>query len=432
MAYGTEKSKALFDEAKKYLVGGIASSLHKSEDEAYPIYAASGKGCRILDVDGNEYVDFMGSFGPSILGFSNPILNQAVHEQVERGTHFAMPTESLDVLSKEIVRIMPGAEMVGFQSTGTEANLVALRLARAYTGRTKIVKFEGHYHGWADELNISVKPTSKKAMGPRSRPWKTLECPGQLESAADQILVLPWNDLKAVETIFRARGHEIAGVITEPIMYNIEPVFPQPGYLEGLRALTAQYGIVLIFDEVITGFRLALGGAGSYFGVQPDLSTFGKAVAGGYPISGVVGKRAVLECGVHPAGTFNANPLCVAAAIATLGELQKPGVYTQLSEIADMLRDGILALGQKFGVKLWCQSSTSIVGFNFGIDQPLRNAADTFQVDKKLYSKFYMCCMERGIRLHPFRGRMYISTAHTKADIHQTLQVFEEIFQTLF
>lgn len=431
MVYETGKSAELFQQATQYLVGGVASSIHKAPDEEYPIYAVRGKGSRFYDVDGNEYIDYMGSFGPSILGFSPDAVNAAVIRQIQAGTHFALPTQSVNELSKKLTEILPCAEMVGYQSTGTEADMVAIRLARAYTGKTKIIRFEGHYHGWSDELNVSAHPTALAAMGPRNAPWRNIESAGQRRAASDDVIVLPWNDLEAVETTLRRNGNEIAGLIMEPIMYNAEPILPQPGYLEGVRELTRQYDVVFIFDEVITGFRLALGGAEEYFGITPDLVVFAKAVAAGYPISGVGGPKKIMESGVHPAGTFNANPLCVAAALATLQELEKPGVYEGMRRITGQIQEGVNELAKKHHIKLWCDSQVSIWQLQFGIDHPMRDIRDNFLVDKKKYAKFYKECLKRGVRLHSSRGRFYISTAHTEKDVQQTLEVFDQVLPML-
>ena len=431
MEYATEKSREMFYTATQYLVGGVASTIHKAADEEYPIYAVSGKGSRFIDVDGNEYIDYMGSFGPSILGFSPDAVNDAVIEQIKRGTHFALPTESMNELSKKLVQLIPCAERVGYQSTGTEADMVAVRLARAYTGKKKIIRFEGHYHGWADELNVSAHPANLQTMGDRNSPCKTMEGPGQLESASDNIIVLPWNDIDILKTVLERQGNEIAGLIMEPIMYNAEPILPKPGYLEEVRRLTQKYEVVMIFDEVITGFRLALGGAQEYFGITPDISTFAKAVAAGYPISGIAGKREIMESGVHPAGTFNANPLCVAAALATIKELEKPGTYEHLNNITSMIKDGVNALAKKHGIKLWCDNQVSVWQIQFGIDSPMNDVRDNFLVNKKMYSAFYKACLKRGIRLHSSRGRLYISVVHSEEDVRETLGIFDEVFGLL-
>lgn len=427
----TAKSKSLFHEAKGYLVGGVASSLHKSEFEEYPIYAEHGSGSRLFDVDGNEYIDYMGSFGPTILGFANPVISEAVISQVSKGSHFALPTESLNMLSKKLVEILPCAEMVGYQSTGTEANMVNFRLARAFTGKRKIVKFEGHYHGWADEFMVSVKPTSLKMMGPRNRPWKCLESPGQLEESVSEMIVLPWNDLDVVEKTVQRFKHDIAAIITEPVMYNAEPIKPKKGYLEGLREITKKNDILLIFDEVITGFRVALGGAQEYYKVVPDLCTFGKAMAGGYPIAGVAGRKEILESGVHPAGTFNANPICVAATLSTLTELQKKGTYENLSRITDEIVQGVNKSAAKHGIKLFCDGLVSIWQLQFGISEPMSDYRDNFKVDKSTYQVFYKKCLDRGLRLHPSRGRFYVSTAHTDKDVELTVAIIDEVLKEM-
>lgn len=432
MASQTDTSKKLFTEAQNYLVGGVASSLHKAEHEEYPIYASHGKGSRIWDVDGNEYIDYMGSFGPSLLGFSPDELNRAVIAQIEKGTHFALPTESVNQLSRHLVEVIPCAEVVGYQSSGTEANLVNFRLARSFTGKSKIIKFEGHYHGWADELSLSVKPMSLKSMGPRNRPWKCLESAGQLDGSGNEIIVLPWNDIDILEKTIKRHKHEIAAVITEPVMYNAEPIKPLPGYLAAMRQLTRDNDILLIFDEVITGFRVALGGASQLYGVIPDLVTFAKAFAGGYPIAGVAGRREILECGVHPAGTFNANPLCVAAAITTMDIISRPGTYENLERITGRIKQGVNELAERYGVKLWCDNQVSIWQMSFGIDSPMTEFRDNFKVDKKTYLNFYKRCLDRGVRLHSGRGRFYISTAHTDKDVDKTLQVFEDVFKKMF
>ena len=432
MLFKTETSRKMFEDAKNYLVGGIASALHKGETEEYPIYIDHGIGSRLFDCDGNEYIDHMGSFGPSILGFTHPELKQAVIEQIQKGTQFALPTESINTLSKKLVEVIPCAEMVGYQSTGTEANLVNLRLARAFTGKTNIIKFEGHYHGWVDELKISVKPLSLKSMGPRNRPWKCMEVVGQLESSLQEIIVLPWNDVDLLEQTINRYKDQIAAVITEPVMYNTEPILPQPGFLKALRQLTKDNDILLIFDEVITGFRLALGGAQEYFDVIPDLMTFGKAVAGGYPISGVAGRKEILQSGDLPTGTFNANPVGVAAALATIGVLERPGVYTEFNRISTRLCQGVRQLAKTYGVKLWCDNLVSIWQLSFGIDSPMRDFRDSFKVDNPTWLKFYTKCLQRGVRLHSSRGRLYVSTAHDDKDVDKTLEVFEDVFREMF
>jgi len=423
----TERSKRLFEEGRHKLVGGVASALHKAEWEEYPIFIERARGSRIYDVDGNEYIDYMGGYGPMILGYCPKAVDEAVIEQIGRGTQFAAPFEQLNQLSSKLTQIIPCAELVSYACTGTEANMLNFRLARAFTGKDKIIKFEGHYHGWSDEEWISHNPFSIKMLGPRNKPWKVLSSAGQRMAALDDVLVLPWNDLDLVRQTVKRHGNQIAAIITEPVMYNAEPVMPKPGYLEGLRAITQENEIVLIFDEVITGFRLALGGAQQLYGVTPDLCTFAKAVAGGYPLAGVAGKREILESGVQPAGTFNANPIVVAAALATIAELEKPGIYDRMARITRRLADGVTEMASRKGIALYSASLASVWQLEFGITASLTDYRDTLKVDKSRYQQFRTLCLDRGIRFHPSRGRFYVSAAHTDEDVDRTLEVVEEV-----
>jgi len=427
----TATSRALYNEAREVLVDGVASALHKSPDEEYPIYIERGEGSKLFDVDGNEYIDYLAAYGPMILGYNPPAVNRAVIDQINKGTQFAAPYKQLNEVSKLLQNAIPCADMVSYQMSGTEANMLAFRLARSYTGKRKIVKFEGHYHGWSDEELVSFSSDSLKQMGPRNRPWKTVGSRGQLEDSMKNIIVIPWNDLRIVEDVVKRNGHDIAAVITEPVMCNCEPVMPQKGYLEGLRAITRKEGILLIFDEIITGFRLALGGAQEYFGVVPDLSTFGKALAAGYPLAVVAGKREIMESGVHPVGTFNANPICIEACKATLGELSKPDFYKKLERITEQIVDGVRKLGESNGITLYCDHIGSIWQIEFGISSPLIDYRDSFRVDRAMYQRFRQELLARGVRVHPTRGRQYVTSAHTAKDIDRTLEVINDAFVEL-
>ncbi len=429
--YKTKKSKEFFDEARKYLVNGLASDLHKSPFEEYPIYVDYGLGSKIYDVDGNEYIDYLCGYGPMILGYCPLSVCEAVKKQIDRGSQFASPYKILNEVSRKLVNTIPCAEMVAYQSTGTEANMLLFRLVRAYTGKEKIVKFEGHYHGWSDEEMVSFNADSLKLMGPRKKPWKTLGSAGQKMRSGEDIIVLPWNDIDLVKKAIERNGHEIAAVIMEPIMCNCEPVFPKPGYLKDLRELTAKNEVLLAFDEIITGFRLSLGGAQEYFQVMPDISTFGKAVAAGYPLAGVAGRRDILESDVHPVGTFNANPIVVAACKATLEELEKPGVYSRMATLTKKIVEGINAIAQKEKITLYCTSEGSIWQIVFGVSEGMNDYRDNFKVNKMAYNQFRKINLERGIRLHPSRGRQYLSTAHTDEDVDLTLVLFEEVFHEI-
>lgn len=423
--YRTEKSRELFEKAKHSLVGGVASSIHKGAWQEYPLYIERGKGSKIYDVDGNEYIDYMMAFGPMILGYSPETVNAAVRAQLDLGTQLAAPTEQLIELSDELIEIIPCAEKVStYLCSGTEANAHAIRLARAYTGKTKLIKFEGHYHGWLDEEKVSCEALAPSELGPRNKPWKLKHFAGQ--SDPDNVIILPYNDLELFERTLDRWGNEIACVILETVMMNAEPVPPKKGFLEGLRELTKKHNVVLIFDEVITGFRMALGGAQEYFGVTPDLATFAKAIAGGYPISAVVGKEEVVAAGTATAGTFNGNPLVVAAALATIKELRREGCYQRMGKLSGQIVEGIRGLGTKYGIKVHAEAWNSIWTMQFGIDQPLTDYRDHFdKVDKTLYQKVCKFGLERGIRFNPWRGRSYLSTAHTEEDVKKTLEVID-------
>lgn len=427
----TDKSKELFERAKESIVGGVASSLHKSEYEQYPIYIERGKGSKLYDVDGNEYIDYMAGFGPMILGYCPAAIGEAVIEQIAKGSQFAAPTESLNDVSKKLTEIIPCADLVSYQGTGTEANMVIFRMVRAYTGKDKIIKFEGHYHGWSDEEMISFAPDSIKMMGPRIKPWKTLGSAGQRVKAAEDILVLPWNDLALVKKTLKRQKHEIAAIITEPIMCNCEVVYPKPGYLEGLREITAENDVLLIFDEIITGFRLSLGGAQEYYKITPDVCSFGKAVAGGFPLAGVAGKREIVGADVHPVGTFNANPISIAACKATIKELEKPGIYDHMAKLTKRLTEGINEIAKKRNITLYCEGVESIWQLAFGIRERMSDFRDNFKVNKIDYQIFRKGCLERGIRFHPSRGRFYTSAAHTDEDVDRTLSVADEVLSQI-
>ncbi len=428
----TNRSKELFEKAKKSVLGGLASSLQKSPYDEYPIYIERGKGSKLYDVDGNEYIDYLGGFGPMILGYCPAAVGEAVIEQIAKGSHFSASVQLLNDVSEEITNIIPCAELVTYPMTGTEANMWAFRAARAYTGKDKIIKFEGHYHGRSDEQMISVAQDSLKMMGPRNRPWKTMGSAGQLGKALEDIIVLPWNDLEIVKRTIKRQKDEIAAVITEPIMLNCEPVFPKQGFLEGLRKVTEENGIVLIFDEVFTGFRLSLGGAQEYYKVTPDICSFGKAVAGGFQLAGVAGLKEIMESGVHFGGTFNANPIALAACKATIKELEKPGFYEYITKLTMRLTEGIKKIAKKKDITLYCDGIGSIWQLAFGIKERMTDYRDNFKVNKIECQRFRKSCLERGIMLHPSRGRGLVSAAHKDEDIDKTLLIMEEVLGEIF
>lgn len=430
--YNTPKSEELFTSLKDCLLDGVGSSFHKSADESYPIAFSHGKGARLYDLDGNSYIDYINGLGPMILGYSPTALNAAVLEQIEKGTHFSAPGENLLALCRKLVEIIPCAEMVSFQNSGTEANLFAFRLARAYTGRSKIVKFEGQYHGWSDEEKISIDADSTAELGDRENPTKIIHTPGQPAASTENIIVKGWNDIGTIERLLDEQGKDIAAIIMEPFMCDSGPILPAKNYLQSMRELTKKYGCLLIFDEVITGFHMALGGAQEYYGVTPDLATFGKAVSGGYPLAVIAGRKEIMQCGVHASGTFNANALSIAAGLAVVTELSKPGVYERFNELGELFCSSLRKLGEKHKLPLYCDHLGAICVLEFGVtDSPadFRDCLD--RVDFTFYGKVVQLAKAYGVRFTPRRGRLYLSTAHTKEDIIETMQVLDTVFAEL-
>ena len=427
-----EKSKEFYSEIKNYLVDGVASSFHITDVEEAPLCVEYGKGSKVYDVDGNEYIDYVLGLGPMILGHADEPTDKAVIEQLSRGTHFSAPTPQLKEFSKKVCEIIPCAERVMFESTGSEADMVAFRLARAYTGRPKIVKFEGHYHGWADEQNITFKAETVAGLGPKNHPKKIYNVKGQRNAASDDVLLAPWNDLATLEEIIKENESQIAGIIMEPFMCDEGPIPPKEGYLQGVRKLCDQYKIVLIFDEIITGFRLALGGAQEKYGVIPDIGLFAKALAGGYPMSMICGRKEVMECGVTTSGCFNGHPVASAAGLVVLKELSKPGVYEQFQKLGEMLCNGFMELAKKHGVKAYAEAHSAIALIMFGVDRPVDDIRDYIEnSDVAFYNQFFVKAKEYGVRLTYRRGRIFLSTKHTEEDIKKTLAAFDKAFADL-
>lgn len=426
MAYSTTKSKELYEQAQKVLMGGMGSSFHKAPWDEHPIYMDHAEGARIYDVDGNFYIDYLSAFGPNIIGFKNEAQMAAVTAQIHKGTLMSAPNEDLVELCTRLVEYVPCAEKVyGFMNSGSEANMNAFRIARAYTKKQKIVKIEGCYHGSTDEEKVSIEAKEIELLGDREHPNKIKHLNGQVEP--DNLIIAHYNDLAFIERIFQEEGHNIAGLILEAVMANAEPVYPAPGFLEGLRELCTKYNVILIFDEVITGFRLRLGGAQEYFGVTPDLACFGKAIANGYPISCVVGREEVLAAASPCSGTFAANALCVSAALATMKEVSKPGFHAELEAKSNQLLDGIKASCDKYGILCYTRAVGGLWTMVFGTDEPLVDYRDHYKkVDKVTYRKFVKYCMGHGIRLNPWRGRNYVNQATSSEDIAYSLQVFDE------
>jgi glutamate-1-semialdehyde 2,1-aminomutase len=425
----TTRSRELFALAQRYLPGGVDSPVRAFKAVGGdPLFIARGKGSRIWDVDGNEYIDYVCSWGPLILGHAPPAVVQAIQAAAENGTSFGAPTELEIALARLITEAMPGVEMVRFVNSGTEATMSALRLARAATGRPLVIKFAGCYHGHVDSLLV--------AAGSGAMTFGIPDSPGVPPAVAQTTLVLPYNDLAAVERAFASHGREIAAVIVEPVAGNMGVVPPRPGFLEGLRQLTRDHGALLIFDEVITGFRLGYGGAQALYGITPDLTCLGKIIGGGLPVGAYGGRRDLMRLvapvgPVYQAGTLSGNPLAMSAGIATLQALRQPGVYAQLEERAAALAEGLTAAARAAGVPVHCARAGSMLTLFF-TDQPVVDYDTARQADTRRYAAFFRGMLDEGVYLAPSQFEaLFVSLAHTPDDIAQTVAAAERVLRTL-
>jgi glutamate-1-semialdehyde 2,1-aminomutase len=427
------RSQALYEAAQDVIAGGVNSGARGPQAGWIPgpPVIDHGLGAELWDVDGKRYIDYLLALGPMIHGHAHPVVTEAVTRAIhDIGTMFALPYPLETEAARKIVAAVPSVDLVRFGNSGTEVVLHATRLARAYTGRNVVVRFEGQYHGWADQLEWSHHP-DLAAAGPRNRP-KAL--PGSLgipEVIGQTLAVMPWNDQDAVEQLVADRGHEIAAILTEPIMGNTGVIPPRPGYLEFLREITAANGIVLIFDEVITGFRVALGGAQALYGVTPDLTTMAKALGGGFPVAALGGKREIMDQvsdgAVLHAGTYNANTVAVAGASASLDVLARAGTHERLFDLSNQLMDGIAGIFQRAGIPVQVQGVGPMFQFWFS-EAPIvdyRDAAEHLNSPK--YAALARELHRRGVMIHPSNIELwFVSTVHTSADIEATLDAFED------
>jgi glutamate-1-semialdehyde 2,1-aminomutase len=400
------------------------SSNVKMEERPQPLYFVRAEGARLFDYDGNEYIDYTCGYGPVILGHAHPAVTAAVQRAAARGLIFGGQHEGEVLLAERLAEIIPCVEMIRYNCTGSEAAAAAVRMARGYTGRTKIVRFAGHYHGWLDEQLVSTHPPADQEAA------KTPESRGQPPSASYHLLVAPWNDLPAIESIFAGRGDEIAAVLMEPIMCNAGFIMPADGYLQRIRNLCDQAGALLIFDEVITGFRVGPGGAQAMLGVTPDLAFFGKAMANGFPISCIGGRREILDLvatgRVVHAGTFNGNPMGVAAALATIDELTQDGgaAYAHLITIGTRLIQGIRDIAAAKGISLLLQGPGPVFYVWFTDATAIRSYRESAQVSREPYARFAVAMLAAGVRVIP-GGRWYVSCSHTRQDVERTLEAVD-------
>ena len=423
------KSEALFTEAQKYIPGGVNSPVRSFRSVGgTPPFIARGQSARVWDVDGNEYIDYLGSWGPLVLGHSHPAVIEAIKKSAESGTSFGAPVEQEVELAKIICDQLPSVESVRLVSSGTEACMSAIRLARAFTNRDKIIKFAGCYHGHADGLLVKAGSGALTHGIPTSA--------GVPESYASETLVADYNNIESVDKFFTANPKSIAAVIIEPVAGNMGVIPPSPGFLEGLRRITKNNGALLIFDEVITGFRVGPSGAQGLFGITPDITTMGKIIGGGLPVGAYGGRKDIMEMvaplgAMYQAGTLSGNPLAVSAGIATLTELQKPGVFKKLEEMAERLTEGLTKAFQAAEIP----SSINRVGSmftGFFNDGPVTTLEDAEGSDTEMYGRYFHAMQENGVYIAPSQFEAgFVSTAHTEADIDATVTKASEALRTL-
>ena len=411
------QSAALLERSKKVLAGGVASEFRKY-NHPHAIFYSHGKGSRIYDVDGNEYVDFTLSQGPLIVGHSHPHVLESVREYSELGQLYAGQHIREIELAEKLNQLIPSAELMRFCLDGSEAVQTAFRIARAKTGKSKFLRFEGHYHGWLDNVAWGISTPSEAALGSRENPEAFPWSKGLADGSRDEFIILPWNDLELVQKTVAERHEEIAAIITEPVMCNNSCILPNEGFLQGLRDICTQYGIALIFDEVITGFRLNLGGAQTHFGITPDLSIFAKAIASGYPISAIVGKREwmslIEKSEVIHAGTMNSSNPTVAAALATIEVLEQENPYERMFAIGQTIIAGLQKLAEQTGQNLVVQGPGPMFNIAFG-DAPATDYRSSLRFDKAKLGRFVAAMHDEGVRIIG-RGLCYISAVHTDDD----------------
>lgn len=409
--------------------GGVSSPVRAFKSVGgQPIVFDRVKGAYIWDVDGNQYIDYVGTWGPAICGHAHPEVIAALHEALEKGTSFGAPSVLENVLAEMVIDAVPSIEMVRFVNSGTEACMGVLRLMRAFTKRDKIIKFEGCYHGHADTFLVKAGSGVATLGLPDS--------PGVPKAATSATLTAPFNDLESVKALFEENRDEIAGVILEPVVGNAGFITPDAGFLEGLRELTHEHGALLVFDEVMTGFRIAYGGAQEKFGVTPDLTTLGKVIGGGLPVGAYGGRRDIMSMvapagPVYQAGTLSGNPLAMTAGIKTLELLQKPGTYDYLERITKKLADGLLQIAKETGHAA-CGGQISAMFGLFFTSGPVNNYEDAKKSDTAKFGRFHRGMLERGVYLAPSQFEAgFTSFAHTEEDIEQTLAVARDVMSSL-
>jgi len=419
-------SKLLYERAKKVMPGGVSSPVRSFEP--YPFFTEKAKGSKLYDIDGNVYIDYCMAYGSLILGHAHPEVLEAVRLQLDKGTLYGTPIEAEVELAELIARIVPSIEMIRFVNTGTEATMHAIRAARAYTSRNKIVKFEGCYHGAHDSVLVKAGSGAARLGVPMSL--------GIPEGTVKNTIVLPFNDIESLERVFEQNMEEIAAVIIEPVMGNAGVILPREGYLQRIRKLTKESGAVLIFDEIITGFRLALGGAQEYYNVIPDMTTLGKIMGGGFPIAAFGGKKDIMELiapvgKVYQAGTFSGNPVSVIAGLTTLRILSREFIYRKLELTCEKIRKGLIDIVEDAGVDAQVNNIASMFQIFF-TDQPVIDYESAQRSDKIMFMHYQRELMKRGVFIPPSQFETcFISIAHTDEDIERTLEAAESAIKAV-
>ena len=423
------KSEALFAEALKYIPGGVNSPVRAFRAVGgQPFFVNRAKGAHVFDVDGNEYIDYVGTWGPAILGHAHPKIIAAVKSAADAGTSFGIPNPFEVTMAKLVCDAVPSVQKVRMCNSGTEACMSAIRLARGFTKRDKIIKFDGCYHGHADSLLVRAGSGALTFGHPDSL--------GVPASFTQHTIVAPFNDEEAVRGIFEANRGQIAGIIVEPVPGNAGLYVPKAGYLEFLRSIATEHGALLIFDEVMTGFRLACGGAQQRFGITPDLSCFGKIIGGGLPVGAFGGRAEVMDClaplgGVYQAGTLSGNPLAMAAGIVALEELKATNAWTRLEELGAQLEAGLRDAAKSANVPVTFNRCGSMFCGYF-TDKPVHNLADAMHSDRARFAKFFHGMLEAGVYFAPSQFEAgFISTAHSEQDIDDTVRAAAKIMKTL-
>lgn len=424
------KSEQLFQQAQNTIPGGVNSPVRAFKSVGgTPVFIDSANGAYLYDVDGKKYIDYIGSWGPMLLGHNHPAIREAVVKAAEKGLSFGAPCPAEITMAETICELVPSMEMVRMVSSGTEATMSAIRLARGFTGRNSILKFEGCYHGHADSLLVKAGSGALTLGVPNS--------PGVPADFAKYTLTAEFNNLEQVKQIFAEQGADLACIIVEPVAGNMNCIPPAPGFLEGLRALCDQYGAVLIFDEVMTGFRVALGGAQAYYNIKPDLTTLGKIIGGGMPVGAFGGRRDIMQHiaplgGVYQAGTLSGNPIAMAAGLAALTEIRKPGVYDVLTAKTTQLIEGLAAVAKEVGIPLATTQVGGMFGVFFSKESQITNYQQATQCDIDAFKRFFHLMLDQGVYLAPSAYEAgFLSIAHSDDDLAYTIAAAKKAFLQL-